>query len=176
MNLKIFFFLITATVSAQSHIYFSAGFDIKNTINGSKATENKASIDILLKFGMISKNNFEITINDEYFKRLNFNKFSFGIGYGIPLTEKIIIVPTIEPSIISRWNDWGGGLGYIDNPSSHLSLGASLPLRYSINDSWDIELETNLLFRTDLNAKYTPDKIPLVFSNFLNIIYKIGLN
>lgn len=70
-------------------------------------------------------------------------------------------------------NDWGGGLGYVDNASSHLAFGASVPVRFDINNSFAVELQTNILHRTDIKAKYGNDK--WVVSNFLNIIYKINL-
>jgi hypothetical protein len=166
--------LILFTVSLQAqNVYFSVGLDIKNITVGSKPTNNNSELDLMAKFGMVSNKKVEATLNYERFKRLDFWKFGFGLGKQILIAEKIMIVPTLEYNLINRSDDWGGGLGYKDNPSSHLAFGASVPIRYNIDDNWAVELQINLLQRTDIKAKYGKDK--WVLSNFLNLIYKINL-
>jgi len=166
--------LILFTVSLQAqNVYFSAGFDVRNLVIGSKPTNNNSELNLMAKFGMVSNKKVEVTVNYEKFNSLDFWKFGFGVGKQIIITEKIMIVPTLECNLINRSDDWGGGLGYKDSPSSHLAFGASVPIRYNINDNWAVELQTNLLQRTDIKAKYGKDK--WAFSNFLNLIYKINL-
>lgn len=170
---KIIILLLFSSVIQAQHIYFSSGFDVKNIVTGSKPTDSKSALDLMLKFGMVSVKKVEATVNYENFKRLDFWKFGFGIGKQFEITDKIMIVPTIEYNLINRYDDWGGGLGYVDNSSSHLAFGASLPIRYEINDRFAVEIQSNILHRTDIKAKYGTDK--WVLSNFLNIIYKINI-
>lgn len=165
-------FLISLSGFSQN-IYFAAGTDFRNAIVGSKATKNNPELDLNLKFGMVSNKTIEITINYESFQRLDFWKFGFGVGKQIQLRDKIMIVPTLEYNLINRSDDWGGGLGTKDTSSSHLAFGASIPIRYEISDFFAVELQSNVLHRVDINTKYGGDN--WVFSNFLNIIYKINL-
>lgn len=165
--------LFAVVISYSQNVYFASGFDVRNAVVGSKPTQDKPELDLLVKFGMVSNKKVEVTVNYEVFSRLDFWKFGFGVGKQIEVSDRIKIVPTLEYNLINRSDDWGGGLGYIDNASSHLAFGASLPVRFSLNDNWEIEIQSNLLHRTDIKAKYDQDK--WVVSNFLNIIYKINL-
>ena len=172
MKKILFALLATATMQAQN-VYFSTGVDIKNTIKGSDATKNQPSYNGIYTFGMVDSKGFEVSITYEQFKRLDFNRFSFGIGKSIYIAENISLIPTLEPTIINRSDDWGGGLGYKDNPSSHLTLGFSLPIRYDLNDTFAVELYSNYMYRTDIVAKYGTNGNR--FSFFGKLIYKINL-
>jgi hypothetical protein len=174
VNFKNIVIVILISVSGFSqNVYFSTGADVRNGLLGSQATANNPALDLILKFGMISNKKLEVTVTHENFNRLDFWRFGFGFGKQIQLTEKIMIVPTLEYNLINRSDDWGGGLGYKDKSIGHLGFGASIPIRYDINKTWAVELQTNVLQRTDLNTKYGGNN--WVFSNFLNIVYKINL-
>ena len=166
--------LFTTIAFAQGHIYFGAGLDVRNATFGSTPTQNKSAMDLMLKYGMISDNRIECTINYETFPKIGFKKFSFGVGIGIPITPKITIVPTIEPTLIDR--NWSVQYGNSINggQSSHLSIGFSMPIRVELNDKFDLEVLTNGLVRTDLKAKYGDSKT--VISTYVMIIYKLDLN
>lgn len=172
MKKLLFALLATATMQAQ-HVYFSTGVDFKNAITGSQATNNKPSYNGIFTFGMVDAKGFEVSIIYETFKTLDFNRFSFGVGKSIAITKDIALIPTLEPTLINRSDDWGGGLGYIDNPSSHLTLGVSLPIRYDLNDTFAVELYSNYMYRTDIVAKYGTNGNR--FSFFGKLIYKINI-
>lgn len=157
------------------NISFTAGVDIRNSVTGSDATKNNPEIDCLLKFGMVNASGVEATVGFEQFSAIDFNKFYLGIGYQIKITDKLIIVPTLEPTLINRYDDWGGGLGYKDNESSHLALGLSCPIRYNFNENFAIEIHSNLLPRVDLKAKYSGD-MKYVVSNYICVVYKLTIN
>lgn len=172
MKKLLFALLATATMQSQN-VYFSTGLDLKNAITGSEATNNKPSYNGIYTFGMVDSKGFEVSITYEQFKRLDFNRFSFGVGKSIALAKDIDLIPTLEPTLINRSDDWGGGLGYKDNPSSHLTLGVSLPIRYDLNDNFAVELYSNYMYRTDIATKYGTDGNR--FSFFGKLIYKINL-
>jgi len=182
MNLRlsiIVALLSLQTVAAQdNYIGFSAGSDIKN-----------AGKDLIFQVNMVSSD-VEINASYESHAALDFTKYSFGLGYHFPLYAypfgnevRTVFVPSIEPSLINRTGDWGGGLDQ-NETSSHLSIGLNLALQWSINDYLSVEYCFNALPRTDLKTKY-PDSIknytniggvPIVGSNFLKIVYKIQMN
>lgn len=172
MKKLLFALIATATMQAQ-HVYFSTGLDLNNAITGSEATNNKASYNGIYTFGMVDRKGYEVGIIYEHFEKLDFNRFSFFVGKSISITEKIAVIPTLEPTLINRSDDWGGGLGYKDNPSSHLTLGFSLPIRYDLNDTFAVELYSNYMYRTDIVAKYGTDGNR--FSFFGKLIYKINI-
>lgn len=82
---------------------------------------------------------------------------------------KTTLIPSIEPGVIGRWGtEW-------QTVSSHLSLGGNLALRWNLSDKIAIEYSLHVLPRTDLNARYPElyDKIPMTYSNYFRMIYKI---
>lgn len=182
--------LLTNSILAQkdNYISFATGIDVRNVIVGSKPTNNKSAIDYQFQFSMVDRN-VEVNIGYESFNRINFDKYSIGIGYHIPLyanlfntTIKTTFVPSIEPSLIGRWGKWGGGLTY-NQVSSHLSLGINFGFKWNLSDSFGVEYCFNTLPRTDLSTMYgemaTKNKcsisgIPLVGSNYFKLIYKIN--
>ena len=170
---KLILLLLIANASQSQNLYFSAGIDVRNAIAGSKPTNNKSELDLNFKFGLVSNKGVEITINYEKFNAIDFNRFAFGVGQQIEVTEKIKVVPTLEYGLINRSGNWGGGFSQDDVKSSHLGFGFSLPIRYEINDYFAIELQSQLLQRTDINTKYGGNNF--VLSNFVNLVYKIGL-
>lgn len=172
--------ILLAMKANSQNLYISFGADVRNAITGSNATNDKPELDMMFKFGMVGNEGIEVAIGFEKFKALDFEKYFFAIGYQIPISNKIIAVPNIQPVLINRSGDWGGGLTTKDNNSGHLSLGFSLPVRYSINDNISIEWQPDLLWRTDIKAKYGNEnwdglsigKTPVTFSNYISIIYK----
>lgn len=164
--------LLTSPLYAQ-HIYFASGLDVRNAIIGSNFTNNNPELNLLLKFGMVSNNNIEITISYETFNVIDYTKFTFGIGYHIPLTHNLKLIPTVEYGLITRTDNWGGGISYKTDNSAHLAPSISIPLRYDINDNFAVELQGNLTQRTDLNTMYGGNNY--IYSNYLNIIYKLNL-
>ena len=170
---KFILLLLISNVAQSQNLYFSAGIDVRNAISGSKATDNRSALDLNFKFGLVSNKCTEITINYEKFNVIDFSRFSFGVGQQIEITHKIKVVPTLEYGLINRSGNWGGGLSQDDGKSSHLGFGFSLPIRYEINDKFAIELQSQLLQRTDINTKYGGNNF--VLSNFVNLVYKIGL-
>ena len=170
---KLILLLLIANLAQSQNLYFSTGIDLRNAVVGSKPTNNKSELDLNFKFGLVSNKSTEITINYEKFNAIDFSRFAFGVGQQIEVTNRIKVVPTFEYGLINRSNDWGGGLSQDDGKSSHLGFGFSLPIRYEINDNFAVELQSQLLQRTDINTKYGGNNF--VLSNFFNLVYKIGL-
>lgn len=160
----------------EHYIAFSTAIDIRNAITGSDASCSTPALNLLFQASIISPVNVEINIGYESFKEAHFDKYTFGIGYHFPLygyflgrQVKTTLIPSIEPSIMGRWGtEW-------QTVSSHLSLGGNLALRWNLSDEIAIEYLLNVLPRTDLNARYPElyDKIPMAYSNYFKMIYKI---
>jgi hypothetical protein len=171
-------FLLTSSIYAQdNYMLLSTGIDVRNAIVGSKPTNDKSAIDYQFQFAMVDRN-FEVNVGYECFPRINFDKYSIGVGYHIPLYGYILgkqikttVIPSIEPSLIGRWGKWGGGIFY-NQVSSHLSLGANLAFRWNLNDKVGIEYYFNALPRTDISAMY--HKNTIVGSNYFKVFYKIN--
>ena len=163
------------SISASSQIYVLAGLDIRNAIVGSEPTNNKSEINFMLQFGMIGGNT-EVSVGYERFEAICFDKMFFSVGHHFPLygnlfgkEVKTILIPSIEPSLIGRWgSEW-------ETKSSHLTIGASLALRYEISHKISIELQCNALPRVDLFARYPEahSGMPFVFSNYFKILYRL---
>jgi hypothetical protein len=191
--IAIMIFLIVATSYSQQkdkehYIGFSVAADIRNLIVGSSATKHKRAADLFFQACVVAPARVEINIGYESFKVLNFDKYTMGVGYHFPLYGyignrqiKTILIPSLEPTLINRYGTWGGALSH-NEPSSHLSIGANIAFRVNINDKIAVEYLFNALPRIDLNAKYPQDSwsqkatvsgVPIGFSSFFKIIYKI---
>lgn len=183
------FLIFSKMIAQEDYIAFSAAFDVRNAITGSKPTGNESALDLLMQFSMVS-NDVEVNIGYETFPRLDFVKYTIGVGYhthfyGHFLGKSIhtIFIPSIEPTLINRRDNWGGGIGH-SQVSSHLSLGLSLGLRWDLSKGFSVEYLFNALPRTDSKAMYgnTMDStrgrlsvsgVPIVGSNFIKMVYKI---
>lgn len=171
---KVLILLLLTTASYSQNIYFSTGFDIKNMVVGSEATQHNPELDLLFRFGMIGKRT-EVNVGYERFSSICFDRFFFGAGHHFPLYGYIFgkeikteLIPMIEPTLINRWgNSWG-------MKSSHLTIGASLSLRYELSDKVTLELQTSALPRTDLLSRYPEihNSVPIVFSNYFSVLYR----
>lgn len=188
----LFLLLVSAIAFAQSdkenYLSFSGALDARNLVSGSEPTDNKSGLNYLLQFAMVSRN-FEINVGYERFSMIQFSKNTIGFGYHIPLHARIgsmniktTIIPSIEPTLINRWGNWGGGISS-EQKSSHLSVGANLAYRIHISDSIAVEYMFNALPRVDINAMYgnanwkerkSLNGIPVVGSNYIKLVYKIG--
>lgn len=147
--------------------FLSVGFDIKNAIVGSEPTNNKASFDGLFKIGMNNESGFEMQVQYESFKKIGFIKEAIGIGYKLPITEKLSITPLVEPTYIHR--DWKGEHGY--DKTHHLGAGFSTSTRYKISDKFGMELHINTLYRGDLDWRYGANAQPWVTSVYTSVTY-----
>lgn len=172
MKKLILLLLLTASSYAQdSYVYFGSSADLRNATIGSQATENKASADLLFKFGMTGQG-FEVAIGYEHFERLDFKRYMISVGKILEVNKRLTVVPSVEPSIISRWGSWGGGLGYQDVESAHLTVGLAMPIRYHLNDNFALEAILDAILRTDDMARYG-DEFKVTPSLRLGLIYKI---
>ena len=180
---KLLILLLLTTASYSQNVYVSAGFDVRNLITGSEATDYSPELDYIVRFGMIGsipnhKTVLEAQIGYERFEAIDYDRFFFGFGVHFPLYAyvfgeeiKTTLIPTIEPSLINRWSNWGGGLGTEQQDSSHLTIGLSLALRYEISDKFSIEAQSGLMPRSDLNAMYKGDNY--VVNNSLSVLYRL---
>ncbi|MET0945525.1 MAG: hypothetical protein ABWY22_08950 [Flavobacterium sp.] len=198
-HFKILILLFSLTVFSSysqqqkdTYISFTSGIDIRNAFIGSAPTNNEPSLNYQFQFGMVS-HNIEVNMGYEAFPKLDFDKYTIGLGYhfhlyGTALDKTIhtVFIPSIESALIGRHGTWGGGLTY-NQRSSHFSLGLNLALRWHISESIAFEYAFNALPRTDLKAMYgevsTKDRasirgVGIVGSNFIKFTYilPIGQN
>ncbi|WP_148103998.1 hypothetical protein [Flavobacterium sp. LS1P28] len=177
---------VTKLTAQDNYLAFSVAFDVRNTIMGSEPTNNESAKDFLVQFSMVSKD-VEVNIGYETFPRLDFSKYTIGVGYHthfyVNLFRRVIhtvFIPSIEPTLINRNGDWGGGIGY-NQESSHLSLGLNLGLRWDLSDDIAVEYLFNALPRNDLKAMYgntmditngkaSVSGIPIIGSNFIKVV------
>lgn len=180
--------LVSMQATAQdNYMGAAAGLDVRNAVAGSNLGTGN-SLDGLLQFIMVS-NDLEVNVGYEFNPKLDFSKFTFGVGYHLPLYAyvggneiKTTFIPTIEPTLIDRTGNWGGGLGKDTQNSSHLSVGLTLSLNWRLNDYLDLQYSFNALPRTDLKAMYPSEffkekmsieGVPIVGSNFIKIVYRM---
>jgi len=176
---KLLLILLITTATYSQNVYFLAGFDIKNMIVGSAPTENKPELDLLLRFGMVGTipnhiTTLEVQVGYERFEKLDYSRSFFGLGVQLYPFKDITVIPTIEPSLIDRWDNWGGGLGEIKQKSSHLTLGASLAVRYELSYHISLEIQSGVLPRTDLYTMYRSihNSVPIVVNNSCSVLYR----
>jgi hypothetical protein len=169
--------ILLFSVYAQGQVSISSGIDIKNAVTGTKPTNNNPAIDLILKLHLVGKN-IECTVQYENFNKIGFEKYAFGVGYQFPLYGnffrkeiKTTLIPSFEPTLISRRKTENSG--DFDSKSSHLSLGASMTIKWDLNERFSIGIVGNALYRTDLAAKYNI-KNPIVYSNYISFFYKIN--
>lgn len=164
-KMKTLIILFISVSCFSQNIYLSVGADVKNGILGSKPTNNKPAFDGIYRFGMIG-DRIECVASYENFNRIKFDRYYLSVGYHIPITNKIIIIPAYEVSLINRWgNEW-------QTTSSHLAfLGANIAFRYKASNKISLEFLTAILNRVDLNTRYGGNTFKI--SNSINLIYKI---
>lgn len=163
--------LFALQVNAQ-HVYFSAGLDPRNAIIGSEPTNNKPELNYMLEFKMVGNNNVEVGIGFEQFNAIDFNRMYGTIGYRFPFIGNTIITPTIEPTLINRYDNWGGGITY-EMKQSFMTIGLGSTLEIPINYKFGIQFYCGALPRPDIKMMYGNDKI--VVSGQIKLIYKIEL-
>ena len=188
---KLLFLLFTTCIFAQNnkehYVYFSGAIDVKNLMVGSEPIHNKSGLDYLFQFGMVGRN-LEVNVGYEYFRHIQFSKFTTGVGYHFPMHTNIgnrkiktVIIPSIEPTLINRWGTRGDAISY-DLASSHLSVGGNLSLRWHLSKHLAVEYLYNILPRIDIYAQYynkngdgraSINGVPLVSSNYFKLLYKI---
>ena len=168
---KLLIALLLTNIATAQHVYFSAGADLRNGILGSEPTNNKPELNYSLEFKMVGNNNVEVGIGYESFNRIDFNRMYATIGYRIPVYG-MVLTPTIEPTLINRFDNWGGGISY-DMKQSFMTIGIGGTLEIPINDKIAFQLYGGALPRPDIKMMYGTDKI--VVSGFVKFVYKIQL-
>ena len=162
--------LFTNLVSAQ-YVAFIGGLDLKNATIGSDATNNKPELNYSLQFTMVSIKNVEAGIGYESFERIDFNRMYLSAGVQFPIGQ-FKIIPTLEPSIINRFRNWGGGLDY-NFSQSFLTVAFNLAIQYGLNDRFAVQSAINLLPRPDDKMMFDDSKItPSITAK---LVYKINL-
>lgn len=165
----------------ESYCSISFGTDVKNAVMGSKPTNNKPAADLILNINMVG-NDFELSVGDENFSQIGFNRFSVDFGYHsqryIPLGNydfDFTMVPSVGFSTISRW----GGVDHEDShgnwiygKSNHIAVQGNLSFRYKLSDRFLIDWTANLMTRPDLMYLYPTDNPKfIVLSNFIKLHY-----
>lgn len=175
---KTLILLLFTTLSYSQNIYVSAGIDVRNAIVGSDATDSKPALDYIVRFGMIGTiphhiTTLEVQVGYERFERLDYSRSFFGLGVQLYPFKNVTVIPTIEPSLIDRWSNWGGGLD-TELKSSHLTVGVSLAVRYEVSYHISLEAQSCLLPRTDVYTMYPSlhNSVPIVVNNSLSILYR----
>lgn len=169
-KLTLLVLLISCISYAQNKMTFSIGGDIKNCISGSNATNNEPKPDILVKLTIQNQRMMEIGIGAEVFTAIDFNKVFVTVGRRIDLTNKLKLIGSIEPTVIDRTSNWGGGISKED-PKMFFTGGGSATFRYIIIPEIALEVQSNLLYRRDLQYQYNSD--PWVVSNYFSVVFKL---
>jgi hypothetical protein len=164
--------MITGLSFAQNndpYVAFSTSFDVRNAIVGSEPTNNNPELNFILGFQMVGKS-VEVGIFYESFKSIEFSRYGLNAGYQFPIIEKLTITPSLQFSIIDRKEVYQKYKG----SGSFLSYGGNINIRYEIVENITIGLRSECVARTDLNYLYGGSNY--IFSNYLEIGYKINLN
>lgn len=167
--------LVSNVMFSQNKITASVGGDIRNCLVGSSPTDNKPKPDLLFKLTIQNERSMEIGLGAEIFTAIDYNKVFVNIGKRIDLFNNLSITGSIEPSVIDRTDDWGGGLSK-PNPQMFFTAGSSLTLRYKPIDDIFFELQGNVTYRKDLKVQYNesnPFKPSLYFSIGIDLSKKI---
>ena len=167
--------LFSNVMFSQNRITATIGGDIKNCLVGSAPTDNKPKADLLFKLTIQNDRMMEIGIGTEVFPSIDYNKVFVTVGRRIDLLNNLSITGSIEPSVIDRTNDWGGGLSKSD-PKMFFTAGASATLRYKPIDDIFFELQGNLTHRMDLKSQFNephPLKPSVYFSIGIDLSKKV---
>lgn len=164
--------LLICNVAFSQHVYFSSGADLRNGIIGSEPTNNKPELNCVIEFKMVGKNNVEVGIGFEQFNRIDFNRMYGTLGYRFPFFGNTIITPTIEPTLINRYDNWAGGISY-EMKQSFMTIGLGSTLEIPINNNFWLQMYLGALPRPDIKMMYGNDKI--VVSGMIKLIYKIKI-
>lgn len=168
---KLLIALLLTNIATAQHVYFALGGDLRNGIVGSNPTENKPELNCSLEFKMVGNNNVEVGIGFEQFNRIDFNRMYITAGYRFEIGE-LTFIPTIEPTLINRYDNWGGGIDY-EMKQSFLTVGLGSALEYSFNEKLGVQLYCGVLSRPDIKLMFDENKV--VVSGFAKLIYKINI-
>lgn len=170
----------------ESYFSLSAGADVKCSLVGSKPTNNQPSLDLIVAAHMVG-NDFELSVGDEYFKQIGFNRFFMNAGFHFPMyipeeffpvgdsDLNFTLVPYVGTSNITRFGfeDRIVGDRYIYGRSSHLAVQGGLSVRFELLENLLLDFSSELLTRQDLQYRYFSDNPKfIVLSNYVSLHYK----
>lgn len=159
--------LVSSGMFSQNKITASIGGDIRNCIVGSKPTNYEPKSDLLFKLNIENERMMEVGLGAEIFPSIDYNKVFVSVGRRVDLFKGLSVIGTIEPSVIDRTDDWGGGLGKSD-PKMFFTLGASGIIRYKPFNGVFFETQLGFVHRMDSKAQFNdPHPIkPSVYFSF----------
>ncbi len=162
MKKLIILLLLSFACNAQpKYAFVTAGFDVRNAVEGSKPTNNSPAFDGQLKIGA-TYHNFEVLVVYENFNKIDFQQFGFAANYITYPLYRIDLAFGAEYQMIMRGSH------------SFLSYGGNLELRYDLSNRWNIGLQGNYKHRPDIEYLYNTGKQEFRFSTFFNIRYKLN--
>jgi len=167
-----------------SYIAVSVGADIRNSITGSAPTNNKSAFDGIDQIHFVGAN-VELGMGFEHFPQLKFCRMFGSLGYHFPLYAypfgneiKTTFVPSLECSMITRnvtENYTYKGVQYTEESKrGFMAIGLNLAAQWQLNDSFAVQLATNILPRPDIAFLYGDNKT--VISNYFKILYTFNKN
>jgi hypothetical protein len=167
----------------ESYASLSLKTDVRNAILGSKPTNNKPSPDLTLAVNMVG-NNLELSVGDELFNQIGFNRFFLNFGYHsqryIPIGDKELnftVIPYLGASTITRYGKEDRILpngDFIYGNSSHLAVQGGISIRGKITDKILFDVSYEGLTRQDLLYMYPTDNPHfIVFSGSAGLHYII---
>lgn len=152
--------LIITSLCYSQDFNISLGYDIKNSIKGSKPTNFEPSLNYLLRASAVDKNNIEIGIFYENFNKINYQCYGINAGYFIEILKIMELYGGVESGfIIRKFN------------TNRFSYGLNLEARFKIKENISISLLNQCRYRSDLHYINAPK--PYRNSIFLNIIFSI---
>ena len=168
-------FSVLAQTENSNMITFSLGGDIRNCTVGSAPTNNEPKADLLFKLTIRNNGFMEYGLGAEVFPSIDYNKVFVSAGARLDLFNDLSLIGTLEPSVISRTEDWGGGISE-DKNRTYVTGASSLILRYKPLNNIFFEVQGNITYREDLVARYdesNPFKPSVFFSIGIDLSEKI---
>lgn len=169
----LFFYSSAQTVFDRKNvptISFSAGLDFRQITVGSNATNGESEFDIIVGCQWLGGNSVESDITFERFNRIGFSRFGTGIGYKIPVTDRINVTPAVEFSMILRGPVEKEYVGH----GNFLTMGVSTKIGYELTERLDIQGRFLLINRNDLYLEGTKE-LKLLPNFYVELVYKIIL-
>jgi hypothetical protein len=163
---KLTLILFFASVFTNAQAFLKIGVDIRNSVIGSKPTNDKPAFNGMYKIGFISNQNIRLNMTFEHFNEIKFTRWGLEAGYVFEF-NKFNLHTTAELSTIERKLT----TSHYYNGLIVLTGGANVELEYNLTDHFSISLVNQLIYRNDFKIYNAKEK--LVNSVFLNLNFKL---
>lgn len=166
---------------SQAGLQLSVGAEAGHVFLPKDDLEGEEGAHYQVELVMVGQKQVEVSIGYERCPDIGFDRMYFGVGYQFWPHERLAVIPSLEPTLIGRWGEWGRDDGAdIYGKSSHLAMGLSMGIRYDLSEVLGVEYCPQILTRTDLSAKYPPEMLtgmrvggtPVSVRHFVALVYR----